>query len=170
MSAPGSVGWPPARPVRAPRADLFAAIVLLAGGLCGLLQLAAPWLDAGATTATSQSVSGWQLYRLTRAAADASLAETLVPYAILGVAAGGLGLLLLGAAVLLPIAHRPLGCAALVLGALCLLAALWVLIQARDAVGVGISGLFQSAQLGWYLFLATGVLGLIGAAKAVASP
>ena len=87
-----------------------AAILLLAGGLCRAAAARGAVADAGATTATTESVNGWQLYRLTRAAADASLAETLVPYAILGVAAGGLGLLLLGAAVLLPIAHRPLGC------------------------------------------------------------
>lgn len=170
MTAPGSGGWAPAPSARAPRADLVGALLLIAAGLAGLLQLAVPWLSAGATTGTTESLTGWQLYRLARAVPDLSLGEMFVPYGILGVAAGGLGLLLLGVAVLVPITHRPIGFAALAISVLCLLAALWVMVRAREAVGVGISGLFEQAEVGWYLFLATGVLGVIGAAKALAAP
>ena len=93
-----------------------------------------------------------------------------VPYGILGVAAGGLGLLLLGVAVLVPITHRPLGFAALAISVLCLLAALWVMVRAREAVGRRHQRPVRAGRGGWYLFLATGVLGIIGAAKALAAP
>jgi hypothetical protein len=47
--------------------------------------------------------------------------------------------------------------------------ACWMLIRARAIFDVGLFGLFAQAQLGWYLFLAAGILGVVGSWKAIST-
>jgi len=70
---------------------------------------------------------------------------------------------------MLPLNHRPLGCAALLVSVLSIMGACWMLIRARAIFDVGLFGLFAQAQLGWYLFLAAGILGVVGSWKAIST-
>ena len=90
-------------------------------------------------------------------------------FSVLGVAVGGGALIVLGLTMMLPINHRPLGLAALLVSVLSILGACWMLIRARAIFDVGLFGLFAQAQLGWYLFLAAGFVGVLGAWKALAT-
>jgi hypothetical protein len=45
----------------------------------------------------------------------------------------------------------------------------WLLVKARSIFDVGLVGLFAQAQLGWYLFLAAGLLGVVGSWKALST-
>jgi hypothetical protein len=68
-----------------------------------------------------------------------------------------------------PINHRPLGAAALLISLLSLAGALWVITHARMVFDLGVFGLFGQATVGLYLFLGSGLLGLIGAWKALST-
>ena len=115
------------------------------------------------------STTGWQVYRFLRAIPDPDGDLRVAMYSVLGVAVGGGALIVLGLTMMLPINHRPLGLAALLVSSLSVLGACWMLIRARTIFDVGLFGLFAQAQLGWYLFLVAGLLGLIGAWKALAT-
>ena len=122
------------------------------------------WIRSGAVSTT-----GWQVYRLLRAVPDPDGDLRAAMYSVLGVAVGGGALIVLGLTMMLPINHRPLGFAALLVSVLSILGACWMLIRARAIFDVGLFNLFAQAQLGWYLFLAAGFLGLIGSWKALAT-
>jgi hypothetical protein len=158
---------------RPPRADPVASALLLVAGAIGIWQLLLPWrttaIDASASGTGEVSTTGWQVYRLLRAVPGADAELTAATYSVLGVAVGGGALIVLGLTMMLPINHRPLGFAALLVSVLSVLGACWMLIRARAIFDVGLFGLFAQAQLGWYLFLATGFLGLIGSWKALAT-
>ena len=61
-----------------------------------------------------------------------------------------------------------LGVAALMISGLSVLGGCWMLVRARSVFQVGVSGLFGQAQIGWYVFLAAGLIGVIGSLKALA--
>ena len=152
------------------------AVLLIIGGVAGVAQLFLPWRtvtvgpvsSAGAgTSADDGTITGWQIYRLIRAVSGPGADLSVVMYTVLGAAVGGGALILLGLAIMMPINHRPLGLAALLISILLILGSCWMLVRARSIFDVGLSGLFDQAQIGWYLFLACGVLGLIGAVKAL---
>ena len=157
----------------APRADPFAAAMLLVAGALGLWQLLLPWRSAGLEIpevgADKASATGWQVYRLLHAVPDPSVDIRVAMYAVLGVAVGGGALILLGLAMMLPINHRPLGLAALLISVLSILGGCWLLVRSKTVFDVGIFGLFSQAQLGWYLFLAAGIVGVFGSWKALAT-
>ena len=111
------------------------------------------------------AITGWQIYRLIRAVPGPGADLSVVMYTVLGAAVGGGALILLGLAMMMPINHRPLGLAALLISILLILGSCWMLVRARSIFDVGLSGLFDQAQIGWYLFLACGVLGVIGRAQ-----
>ena len=154
-----------------PRADPVAAAVLLVAGAIGIWQLLLPWRTIGADAAGQGGVSttGWQVYRLLRAVPDPTGEIRAAMYAVLGVGVGGGALIVLGVTMMLPINHRPLGLAALVVSVLSVLGAGWMLIRARAIFDVGLFSFFAQAQIGWYLFLAAGLVGVIGSWKALAT-
>jgi len=169
---PGPARIPlPAR--RAPRPDPAAAALLLIAGAGGICQLILPWrtvsVGSNSLIGGDVAVSGWQVYRLLRSVPDPADDLQIATYSILGAAVGGGALVVLAATMVLAINHRPLGLAALLISALCAAGAGWMLIQARAIFDVGIFTFFAQAQLGWYLFVATGFVGLLGAWKALAT-
>lgn len=161
-----------ARP--APRADPVAAVLLLIAGAIGVWQLLLPWRITDADPAPTDdagvvSTTGWQVYRLLRAIPDPNGDLRAAMFAVLGVGVGGGALILLGITMMLPLNHRPLGVAALFISLLAMAGAGWMLIRARSIFDVGLFGLFSQAQAGWYLFLASGLIGLIGSWKALST-
>ena len=158
---------------RAPRADPIAATILLVAGAVGIWQLLLPWralaVDPGGSGPGTVFTTGWQIYRLLRAVPDPDGDLRAAMYSVLGVAVGGGALIALGLTMMLPINHRPLGLAALLVSVLSILGACWMLVRARAIFDVGLFNLFAQAQLGWYLFLAAGFLGLIGSWRALAA-
>jgi len=173
----GAMQYSGGRPVRPPaadppRADPISAALLLVAGAIGIWQLLLPWrtiaVDPGTTTG-QVSTTGWQIYRLLRAIPDPSGDLRAATYSVLGVAVGGGALIVLGLAMMLQINHRPLALAALLISVLSVLGAGWMLIRAKAIFDVGLFSLFAQAQLGWYLFLGAGLLGMLGAWKALAS-
>ncbi len=160
-------------PVRPPRADAVAALLLLAAGAMGVWQLLLPWRIVTAVGSAVppgvDSPTGWQVYRLLRALPAPSTELSWATLAVLGVGVGGGALIVLGLAMMAPINHRPLGGAALLISLLSLAGALWVAVHARMIFDVGIFGLFGQAKLGWYLFLASGLLGVAGSWRALST-
>jgi hypothetical protein len=158
---------------RAPRADPLAAALLLVAGAIGIWQLLLPWRTTTAGPDGSDpgnvSTTGWQIYRFLRAIPDPDGDLRLAMFSVLGVAVGGGALVVLGLTMMMPINHRPLGLAALLISSLSVLGACWMLIRARTIFDVGLFSLFAQAQLGWYLFLGAGVLGVLGSWKALAT-
>jgi hypothetical protein len=164
MSAP-----PFGRPVRP---DPVAAVLLLVAGGAGIWQLFAPWLKAGPATiggGDPVAPSGWQVYRALRLLPTPGPEVGWATLAVLGGAVAGGALIVLGLAMFAPINHRPLGAAGLLISLLSMAGALWVIMQARQVVGLGVFGLFGQAGVGLYLFLGSGLLGLIGAWKALST-
>src|SRR5664279_3339799 len=159
---------------RAPRADPVAAALLLVAGALGIWQLLLPWRTTtvdgrGRGTGAEVSTTGWQVYRLLRAMPDPTGDLRAATYSVLGVAVGGGALIVLGITMMFPINHRPLGLAALLVSGLSVLAAGWLLVRSRAIFDVGLFGLFAQAQVGWYLFLSAGLLGVAGSWKALAT-
>jgi hypothetical protein len=158
---------------RPPRADPVAAVILLIGGAIGIWQLLLPWrivaVDPNAAGTGDVSTTGWQVYRLLRAIPDPDGDLRAAMFSVLGVAVGGGALIVLGLTMMLPINHRPLGFAALLVSVLSIMGACWMLIRAKAIFDIGLFGLLAQAQLGWYLFLAAGIVGLIGSWKALAT-
>jgi hypothetical protein len=145
-------------------------MLLLAGAL-GIWQLLLPWRTITVDPSGSGEVSttGWQVYRVLRAVPDPDGDLRAAMFSVLGVAVGGGALIILGLTMMLAINHRPLGLAALLVSVLSILGACWMLVRARAIFDVGLFNLFAQAQLGWYLFLAAGFLGLVGSWKAIAT-
>jgi hypothetical protein len=157
---------------RTPRADPIAAALLLVAGAIGSWQLLLPWrTTTGGSAGTDGGVptTGWQVYRLLRAIPDPGGDLRAATYSVLGVAVGGGALIVLGLTMMLAINHRPLGLASLLISLLCLLGAGWLLVRARTIFDVGLFSLFAQAQVGWYLFLCAGLLGVLGSWKALAT-
>lgn len=164
------IAAPPAR--RAVRADPLAALLLLAAGTAGLWQLFAPWIaltPAGPDPAAPGAATGWQIYRGLRLLPTPPADLRWATLAVLGCAVAGGALIVLGLALLTPINHRPLGLAALLISLLSLAGALWVVVHARGVFDLGVFALFGQATTGFYLFLGSGLLGLVGAGKAMST-
>lgn len=155
---------------RAVRPDPVAALLLLAAGVAGVWQLFLPWFSVtppgpgpGGPAAT-----GWQVYRGLRLLPDPPPDLRWATLAVLGCAVAGGALVVLGLAVLAPINHRPLGVAAVLISLLAVTGALWVVVHARPVFDLGVFGLFGQATTGFYLFLGSGLVGLLGAGRAMA--
>lgn len=172
-ASPSGVAGRPLQILRPSRPDPVAAVVLFVAGAIGIWQLLLPWrtvaIDSSSLAGADVSVSGWQVYRLLRSVPDPGGDLQIATYSVLGTAVGGGALIVLGAAMMMAINHRPLGSAALLVSLLCVAGAGWMLISARAIFDVGLFTLLTQAQVGWYLFVATGFIGLIGAWKALAT-
>lgn len=152
----------PSVPVRpGPTADPWASLLLILAGVAALIQLVLPWRSAQA--------GGWTFYRALHDLPDPTFELVLGRYVVLGVAGAGLALVLLGLLTLLPVDHRPFGTVALLVSGFCVLGSVFLLARARTFFGVGLSGLFDQAQPGFFLLLAAGLMGLAGAFKALAT-
>ena len=147
------------------RSDPLGGGLLIVAGLLGLVQVVLPWLAVG--DGLAGTYSGWQWFQAGR---DQSLdlARTVATYASPLVAIIGGSLVLLGLAALIPMDHRPIGAVAMLLSIVAALLAIWWVLATRTPRG-GLGPLLEATRIGWYLFAATGVLGLIGSAKILAS-
>jgi len=147
-----------------PRADPLGGGLLIVAGLLGLLQVALPWLTVG--EGLDGTYTGWQLFQAGR---DQSLdlARTVATFASPLVAIVGGSLFLLGLAAMIPMDHRPIGAAAMLFSIGAVLLTIWWILATRTPRG-GLGPLLEATRLGWYLFAATGVLGMIGSAKTLA--
>jgi hypothetical protein len=145
------------------RADVAAFVLLVVGGAAGIAQLLVPWMS-GSTEAPGRS-TGWQLFQIIkRLVPDQGFSFTFAGYAILAVAVVGVAMVLLGVAMLFPIDHRPPGIVGLLASLIAVICAGWWVFWGPTG---GISFAFQHAWIGWYLFIAAGVVGLVGAIKSL---
>lgn len=159
---------PIGRPVRA---DPMAAVLLVLAGGVGIWQLFTPWLRAGPTAGggIDPAPGGWTVYRALRLLPAPGTELRWATLAVLGCAVAGGALVVLGLAMFAPINHRPLGLAALLISLLSSAGALWVIVHARMVFDLGVFGLFGQAAVGFYLFLGSGLLGIVGSWKAVST-
>ncbi len=163
--------WPVAsdsgpRYIDQPRADIGAAFLLLIAGICGVAQ----WFVAGYPVGQLQPVGGTvstgaQLLPYLDGSAEVSF--TITRIAIVAVTMGGGGLILLALATLLPINHRPLALASLLLAAGAAGAAIWIISKTGQVLGSAAQSMLTEGYFGWYLMVATAVIGAIGALKAL---
>ncbi len=139
--------------------------MLIVGGGIGIAQLWLPWLAHGGVSTT-----GWDTFSELKAvlSSGGGAATAFGGYAILAVVVTGVASALLGIMMLLPLDHRPPAVIALVTALVALLCALyWLLWHGGSSTTLG--DLFGAATVGWYLFLLSGLVALVGAAKALAS-
>ena len=161
--APAYEPWPVSSDTGAPalRAEILSAVFLFVAGACGIVQLFVPWVsspDVGSPT-------GWQSFQALKQILPAvGFSYTFAAYAIFAVVVVGVAFLAIGAAMLFPIDHRPPGIVA-AFGALVAVAcAVWWAFWGPNG---GVSSAFSHGSVGWYLFLATGVLGAVGSIRAI---
>jgi hypothetical protein len=147
----------------APRADPVAGLILVLAGAFGIVQLVLPWMAIG--SGLPGSFTGWQLFKTGRDQA-LDLSSTIATYALPGVAIAGVAMVLLGLAMFAPIDHRPLGTVGLLFALAATVAAGWWVLDTWDARG-GPGQILDTALPGWYLFVLSGPLGLIGSIKAL---
>jgi hypothetical protein len=145
------------------RADVAAFVLLLLGGAAGIAQLMVPW-TSGSTDSPGRS-TGWEFFQIIKQAVpDRGFSLTFAGYAILAVAVVGVAMVLLGIAMLFPIDHRPPGIVALLASLIAVICAGWWVFWGPMG-GVGFA--FRHAGIGWYLFIAAGLLGLVGGIKSL---
>ncbi|GHF68848.1 hypothetical protein FHX82_003515 [Amycolatopsis bartoniae] len=137
------------------RPNIFAGVLLDLGGLFGVLQFFLPWIDS---SFSNVHVNGMDIAELAgqASALGASASEsTLIQIGVWTVLVGGALALLLGAVMFVPMrSHRPLGAIALVLSVLMVLGAVFWL--------TGGEANPDSTSVGYYFFLFSGVIALIG--------
>ena len=127
-----------------------------------MVQLVLPWIAIGG--GLPGSFTGWQLFKTGRDQA-LDLSSMIANYALPGVAIAGVALVLLGLAMFAPIDHRPLGTVGLLFALGATLATGWWVFDTWDVRG-GLGQILDTALPGWYLFLVSGPLGVIGSIKA----
>jgi hypothetical protein len=158
--------------LRPPRPDILAALITLIAGAAGLGQLLVSWSSTVTGVGLRDAnggITGWEMYLASRTGAALSTADNITAYSIVGVALAGGALILLALAMLLPIDHRPLGLVALLLSVAALAATGWWLVRGHHTFNQSIADLFTHSGPGWYLFIATGPIGTLGAAKALST-
>ncbi|GGM11928.1 hypothetical protein [Nakamurella endophytica] len=168
--APGPAGGGPVPARGVPRADPLAAVVTVLGGVLGILQLLLSWTSVAPSVGLpiEGGVTGWNVFRSAQAAASLSVSSAVSAYSVVGVGVAGGAVVLLGLALLTPVDHRPLGAVALLLSLGMVAAAVWWLARAHSLLGRSLGQVFSVAGPGWYLFLVAGLVGVGGAAKALA--
>ncbi|MET3806632.1 hypothetical protein ABIB25_003648 [Nakamurella sp. UYEF19] len=168
------VSWPITSDVgpRPPRADAFAAFLTFLAGAAGLAQIFLSWSSTVTGVGLQDAnggITGWERYQAARAAGSLSVRDTVTAFSVVGTAMAGAALILLALAMLTPIDHRPLGTVTLVLSLVSLGGAGWWLVRGHHTFNQSIGDLFSAAGPGWYLFLVAGPVGIVGAAKAIAT-
>lgn len=143
------------------RADPFAFLTLFVGGLAGLLQLFLPWQSTG----QAAKLTGWRLFS-GEWPGDLSFGASISVLAIAIAGAAGGALVILSWLMVSRIDHQPLGVIAMVLSLVWLGVAAFRLVH-QNNLGADLGAVFGSASLGLWLFLAGGLVALIGAIKAI---
>ncbi len=154
-----------------PRPDVLAGLITVIAGAFGVGQLLLSWTSVVSGVGLQDAnggVTGWERFLAARTGASLSVGDFITAYAVVGTALAGAALLLLGLAMWLPIDHRPLGAVALALSIGATAAALWWLIRGHHTFNQTVADLFVHAGAGWYLFLVTGPIGIVGSVKALA--
>lgn len=137
------------------RADRAAAILLLVGGILGAAQIVLPWFGGN---------SGWHQYYNTAAT---GFVDSVSSYAILVSLVAGIVMLASGAALLaMPAARRSTGKVARAAALAAIVCAAWWIALGPKSF----SDMFGGSSVGWYAFLLAGVVGIIGAGRALAGP
>lgn len=148
------------------RPDPIAFLLLLIGGACGLAQYLVAGYPVGQSfVAEGTVVTGKNLMSIL--ATHGTPTDDVTRIGLIVTTVGGGALVLLALATLLPITHRPLGGAALVVSLGSGASAVWLLAQSSSVLGSPASALLDGSQLGWYLTAAAALIGLIGAFKAL---
>lgn len=146
----GTAGAPPAI-----AADRIAAILLLVGGILGIAQIVLPWFG---------SDSGWHQYYNTPAT---GFTGTVSAYAILIAVIAGVVMLASGGALLaMPSVTRTAARIARVVAIVAMACAAWWIALGPKTF----SDLIGGSNVGWYAFLVAGIVGIIGAGRALAGP
>lgn len=156
------------RPRVAVAPDYFAGLMLIVGGLAGVLELLLPWTPAVEKLPRYGSLTGWDKLVI-GSSQSLSVADTVALYSVLAVAIAGGACIVLGLAMFTQIDHQPFGAIALLLSVLSIGGVVWWVLRSRQAAG-GLGPMLTNAQVGWYLFAISGVICLIGAIKALATP
>jgi len=148
------------------RADGVAAVFLVLGGIAGLL----PWfLDAyliGSESSSGVGMTGAKLFTSLRAP-DAGGVYDLTALAVLAITIGAGALVLLGLATLLPMNHRPIGTAALLVTVVIAGAAAWLLLKSSTVLATSPGQMLSGGHLGWHLAALAAVLGVVGSIRAL---
>lgn len=152
---PGGPGWGPA-----PKNDFVSAIILIIGGLLGVLQSFLPWIDS---SFEGIHVNGLDIANAAGQASGGDLsssASTLIQIAVWAVLIGGGLLVLCGVVLFVPMRNRKItGAIALVISVVMVVGAiLWLTNGEANP---------DSTAVGYYFFLAAGVVGLIGSIVAL---
>jgi hypothetical protein len=158
--------------VGAPRADPIGAVLLVLAGVAAAVPLAAPWRPAPAGVLPELDgtrLTGWQVVQHLSTAADPGLLAVITKWSMLLATAGGVALVGLGLLMFVPMTHRPVGAAALAVAIGLLAVGSWLLVRADPVFGVPAADLLQQGSPGVLLLLASGVVGLFGAVKALAT-
>ena len=159
MTRSSVIDQPVSRPQRSSvgpsaRAGRLAPILMVIGGILAIAQVVLPWFG---------SSTGWDLYYNTPAH---GVGEIVAAYAVLVDIVAGIILLLAGIAVLtVPSMTRSaakLGRIAALAAMVC--AAWWIVAGPRTFTDL------LSGTVGWYAFVIAGIIGLIGAGRALAGP
>ncbi|WP_154674358.1 hypothetical protein [Nakamurella lactea] len=158
----------PPRPRLAVAPDYFAGFMLILGGLAGVLELLLPWSPAVEKLPKYGSLTGWDKLVI-GSSQQLSVADSIALYSVLAVAIAGGACILLGLAMFTPIDHQPFGAVALLVSVVSIGGAVWWVLRSRQAAG-GLGPMLSNAQIGWYLFAVSGIVCLIGAIKALATP
>ncbi|MBM9467117.1 hypothetical protein [Nakamurella leprariae] len=158
--------------VGAPRADPIGAVLLVLAGVAAAVPMAAPWrpLPVGVLPDLEGArLSGWQVVQQLSTATDPGLLAVITKWSLLLATAGGVALVGLGLLMFVPMTHRPVGSAALTVAGGLLAVGTWLLVRADPVFGVPAADLLQTGSPGVLLLLASGVVGLFGAVKALAT-
>ena len=164
MTLPATT-WRPAPPrPRAPRADPAGALICVIAGVLGVLQLLLSWSSVlfSVDLPANGALTGWRVFQTAGSGASLSATWAIGAYSVLAVGLAGGALVLLGLAALAPIDHRPIGATAIFLSVASLFGTAFWLVRADRLTAHSLSQVFAHAGPGWYLFLVSGLLGVLG--------
>ena len=164
MTLPAT-SWRPAPPrSRPPRPDPVGALICVVAGSFGLLQLVLSWSSVvfSVDLPANGALTGWRVFQSAGSAASLSATWAIGAYSVLAVGLAGGALVLLGLAALAPIDHWPIGATIVVLSIISLAGTAFWLIRADRLTAHSLTQLFAHAGPGWYLFLVSGLFGVVG--------
>lgn len=138
---------------------MAASVLTGIAGVVGLLSLLLTWRRG----AEEAGFTGWRLFVLNRNQAS-RLSDFLSSYAILTVGVVGGALIVISLLLLMPTTHNPAGVAALLLSLFSITGVVWYVFAKW-----GVAEAFSGAEFGFFCFVGSGVLGLIGSMVALSS-
>ena len=158
LSAPVVAAAPKDRPA------YLGSVILALAGATGIASLLLSWTSIvfSVDLPADGPRTGWQIFRTARAGASFSTTWAIGAYSVLAVGLIGGALVVFAVVVLCPVDHRPLGAAALVLSCVAAAGAVFWVVRARNLTDHDPGAVFAHAGPGWYAFLASGLLGLLG--------